>query len=334
MLHLTVDWRGLTDRLNAGELLSPYEVQPVFAALFEGRAEPAQAIAFLSALHRRGESLVEIMAALRAARAAQSPCPVFGDEAMDTCGTGGDGSGTFNVSTAVALCAAASGLTVVKHGNRAATSKSGSADVLEALGVPVATDAMQVEQQVARHRFAFAFAPAFHPGFKHVAPLRREIPHRTIFNLLGPLLNPARVKRQVIGVFSPSWVTAMGETLRELGHVRALVVHGGGTDELSGWGDQIAAELGGQALVPRQPLVTLNVEDVRGGSAVENALIIRDLLAGKGSDAATDLVGVNLAAAWWVAGKIANVPAGLPDAIQFIRGGDGGRFLASITTSP
>lgn len=321
---------SLARELAAGQMVDAALMEQAFGLMLDGAADPSEAKALLIALHQRGETASDVMAALRAARARQSPCREALPSAIDTCGTGGDGAQTFNVSTAVAIAAAASGVTVVKHGNRAATSRSGSADVLEALHVPLCRTNDEFEAALEKRRFAFLFAPAFHPGFAHVAPIRKTLPHRTVFNLLGPLLNPARVQRQVIGVFSPAVLDLVASCAASLPLRRALIVHGG-TDELSLWGEQQHRLVGGgEAGVPSQALFDASPSDVQGGDAAQNAEIIRNVLNGNASEACTALVAVNLAAAWFVADRVVSVKAGFAPAVEFLRSGEAGKFLGSL----
>ena len=247
-------------------------------------------------------------------------------------GTGGDGSITFNISTAAALAAAASGTRVIKHGNRAQTSQSGSADVLEALGLSLNADPLAT---LARTGFAFLFAPTYHPGFKHVSAVRKQLAHRTIFNLLGPLLNPAQLGRQVIGVFAAQWVEPIAEVVRHLGHTRAVVVHGGGTDEFSLWGEQVYAVVEGHEirLVRSAASGSWDRAAIAGGDARENATMIRAVLGGLASDAATEIVALNLAAARWVAGGPGDVLSALDAARAFLRSGKAGAWLERATGS-
>lgn len=324
-------------RVDNGLVLSEEEAHDMFAAMFAGRCSEHEIAGLLTALHSRGETVHEILAAVRAARECQAQSFAAPAGAIDTCGTGGDGSNTFNISTAAALAAAASGLMVVKHGNRAQTSRSGSADVLEALGFSLAADPAQA---LASTRFAFLFAPQFHPGFKQVAAVRKQLAHRTIFNLLGPLLNPAQVKRQVIGVFDAQWVAPMGEVVLRLGHERAVIVHGGGTDEFSLWGEQVFAvvengkiqmhELSADHMAPDNGEPWQRAA-IAGGDARMNATMIRAVLGGLASATATEIVALNLAAAGWVAGGHGGVLDGLDAARAFLRSGAAGAWLASAT---
>ncbi len=309
--------------------LDAAEAEARFSAMFAGEMSDEEIERLLVALHEKGETPDEILGAARAAQRVRIPFDAGGiRDAIDTCGTGGDGLNTFNVSTAVALAAAAMGIVVIKHGNRAASSRCGSADVLEALGIPVERDDAAWRQELATRRFAFLFAPRFHPSFKRVAAVRKRLAHRTVFNLLGPLLNPADVERQVLGVFDARWVEPLAQVLAGLGRKHAFVVHGGiglaPTDELAPWGESRVAEvrdgavrtfsleLGREGATP---------EDVAGGDATRNAGLIREVLAGRGHATAQALVAMNLAAAMVVAGRAATVSGALPAAEDFLRAG-------------
>jgi anthranilate phosphoribosyltransferase len=274
-------------KLFARADLTRDECAAAVADIVDGRATPAQIGAFLGALRVKGETADEIAgaAALLRERAetVRVPAAVF----VDTCGTGGDGLHTFNISTAAAFVVAAAGVMVAKHGNRAASSACGSADVLAALGARVDLPREAVEACLARAGIGFLFAPRLHPAFKAVAGPRRELGARTLFNLLGPLVNPARPRRQVVGVYAPEWVPVLGRALCELGADRAFVVHGGGADEVSVTGETLVCEAaGGEA---RE--YTLEPEDLglgrwapaelAGGAPETNARIVRDVLGGQ-----------------------------------------------------
>ncbi len=231
--------------------------------------------------------------------------------AIDVCGTGGDGAHTLNISTAVAFVVAGAGVPVAKHGNRAMSSKSGAADVLEALGVKLTADVATLERCLHETKLAFLFAQNHHPALRHVASARREIGKRTIFNLLGPLANPAGVQRQLVGVFAPEYAEPMAQALRELGCERALVVHGaGGLDELSAAGKEAntVASLDASAITLQRATSQASVPpDLRGGEAGENAVELRTLLSGAGRPGYRAAVLINSAAALFVAGRAASV---------------------------
>ncbi|MEJ0061132.1 MAG: anthranilate phosphoribosyltransferase [Terricaulis sp.] len=252
--------------------------------------------------------------------------------AIDVCGTGGDGAHTLNISTAVAFVVAGCGVPVAKHGNRAMSSKCGAADVLEALGVKLTGDVATLERALREANVAFLFAQNHHPAMRHVAAARRELGHRTIFNLLGPLSNPAGVKRQLVGVFSPDFTLPVAEALRELGTERAWVVHGvGGLDELSNDNGNVVIELA-NGVVRARPFDLVGIDNVvaadalRGGSAAENAAALRSLLNGTSRNVAfEEMVLLNAMAALIVAGKPPDEAATLPrEALE------GGEALAAL----
>ena len=289
--------------------LSREEMAEAFEAIFAGSVSPAQLGAFLVALRMKGETPEEIAgaASVMRDRATRVRCPP-GRAILDTCGTGGDGAHTFNVSTAVALVAAAAGVTVAKHGNRSVSSRCGSADVLEAAGVTVDAEVGVVERCIERVGIGFLFAPRFHGAMKHVAPIRRELAVRSIFNLLGPLANPAFATHQLLGVYDAALVPVMARTLAALGTTRALVVYGdGGLDEVSPFGPTKAALVEGgrvQELVLSpddagvQPIAR---EQLAGGTPEHNARVLVEILDGRDAGPAQAVV-LNAAGALWIAG--------------------------------
>jgi len=292
------------------------DIETTIGRMLDGVMPESEAIAFLCELRDRGETASDITAAVEAvmARAVPFDAPAG---AIDVCGTGGDGRHTFNISTAVAFVAAASGAVVVKHGNRAVSSRSGSSDVLAALGIPNDLPASFWEKVVAEMGIAFLHAPLFHPGLVRMAGIRKQIGTRTIFNLLGPLCNPARVKRQVIGVYEARLVPMIAEVLRAQGYAHAWVVHGeDGGDEISISGPTLIAEVKDGnieefSLAPedvgfeRQP-----PEALKGGDAEANAEAMRRIFAGE-KNAYWDAVMLNTAAALIVAGKAQSLPAAM-----------------------
>lgn len=277
-----------------------------FDALLDGEMDAAGITDFLTALADRGETVDEIVAAARALRARMVPVAAV-PGAIDVCGTGGDGSHSLNVSTAVAIVVAACGIPVAKHGNRAASSRAGAADTLEALGLDLDIAEETAGRALAELGICFLFAQRHHPALAPLAPIRRAIGRRTIFNLLGPLVNPAGVKRQLVGVARPEWVMPMAEALRALGAERALVVHGdGGLDEFTVSGQTDAAllhddEIERISISPEQAGLSRHpLEALKGGDAAFNAAALRRLLAGE-AGAYRDAVLLNAAAALIVA---------------------------------
>jgi len=302
-------------RLAAGERLAESEAEAAFGLIMAGEATPAQIAGLLMAMRVRGETVAEMTGAVRAMRsrmlAVEAP-----DDAMDIVGTGGDAAGTLNISTAAALVVAGCGVKVAKHGNRALSSRSGAADALSALGIPVMdTPLDRLPAVLAEAGMVFLMAPRHHAALRHAAGPRMELGTRTIFNLLGPLANPARVKRQMTGAFAPEWLRPMAETLGRLGTERAWLVHGQGLDELTLAGPSQVVELRDgqlrefqvtpeQAGLPRAPTSAL-----KGGDPAENAAALTALLDGA-PGAYRDCVLLNAGAALVVAGRVEDIGAG------------------------
>jgi len=309
-------FKSLLAQVATGATLNPVQAEQAFECIMSGEATPAQMGGFLMALRVRGESVDEITAAARVMRAKVLRVEAPSD-AIDTCGTGGDASGTFNISTGAAFVVAACGVPVAKHGNRALSSKTGSAEVLTALGVNIETSPDIVSESIRTAGLGFMMAPRHHGAMKHVGPARVELGIRTIFNLLGPLSNPAGARRQLIGVFSKEWVLPMAQVLANLGAERAWVVHGSdGLDELTTTGPSYVASLeNGQVrsfeITPADAGLELALPvDLLGGDSESNANAIRDLLAGQ-KNAYRDIVLLNAAAALIVAGKASDLKAGM-----------------------
>ena len=314
-------------RLVGGTSLAEDEMAALMERLLAGEVTPAQIAALCVALRTKGESVDELVGAARAMRAHMTRAPDVPANAIDTCGTGGDGLGTFNISTAAALVVAAAGVPVAKHGNRAASGIVGGADVLEALGVALALDPATASACLRETGFVFLFAPAFHPALKHAAPVRREIGIRTFFNLVGPLANPAGVRRQVIGVAERRWVEPIAEVLRRLGVDRAWVVHGTvGLDELAPEGTSIVADVtpAGVALREVRPqdvgLEPAPIAALRVASCDEAVARLRALLAGA-TGPAHDVVCLNAAAALVVAGAAPDLSTGVATAARTLASG-------------
>ena len=322
-------------RLIGGRSLSEDEADSVMSAIMAGEATPSQIAGFLVALRMKGETGPEVAGCARAMRRAALTVEVAVDRPLlDTCGTGGDGRYTFNISTAAAIVAAAAGIPVAKHGNRSVSSKSGSADVLEALGIPVALTPPQAARCLQEAGIAFLFAPAFHPAMRHAQATRRELEVRTIFNLLGPLCNPAGARRQVVGVYDAGVVDLVAEALRRLGTERALVVHGrDGLDELSITAPTLAAwvEPDGIRRFEVDPvslrLRTAPMEAIRGGGARENAQALRAVLSGEDRGPRRDVTLLNAGAALWVGGEAESLREGIERAAELI---DSGRAMAKL----
>lgn len=317
--------RNAVKKLAEGERPTPGEIGASFQAILTGEAEPALIAAFLMGLRTRGETVEDIVAGVRVMRANMVPATAP-EGAIDTCGTGGLSWTSLNTSTAVAFVAAGAGAVVAKHGNRS-KSRAGSADVLEALGVNLAPTAAQIEASFREAGVAFMFAQQHHTAMKHVAPVRQALGIRTIFNMLGPLANPAGVKRQVMGVFAPEWVEPVAKAMLSLGAERAMVVHGlDGMDEISTTGTTLVAEIKDgvvrmQDLSPeRMGVARAKLDDLRGGTVAENAAALTRLLQGEPGPFA-DLVAVNAGAAIHVAGLTDTLLEGIARARASISSG-------------
>src|SRR5271157_2039369 len=327
---------------NHRQSLSREEAHAVMTEILTGQCSDAQIAALLVALHMKGETVEEIVGFAEAIRAAATPLELragsvldasgtgrdaLRDSLIDTCGTGGDASGTFNISTATAFVVAGAGVRVAKHGNRSVTSKCGSADVMEALSVNINLPAAQIAACLEQVGIAFLFAPAMHSAMKHVQTARRELRLRTVFNLLGPLTNPARASAQVVGVYSVDLVEKLAEALSMLGLRRAMVVHGrDGLDEITITGlTRIAEVREGQVhsyeVTPEEfGLRRATLDDISGGDAVLNATLIREVLEGERSSR-RDLVLLNAAAALVAAGHADRIGDGIPLAAYAIDSG-------------
>jgi anthranilate phosphoribosyltransferase len=326
------DLRGAIVKVMSGASLTEDEAADAFELVMSGAATPAQIGALLMGLRVRGETIEEIAGAARAmrARALTVRAP---EGAIDTCGTGGDAKGTYNISTCAAFVVAGAGVPVAKHGNRAISSRSGSADVLASLGVAIDASPETIERCLAECGLGFMFAPSHHAAMRQVASVRTELGTRTIFNLLGPLANPAGTKRQVIGVFAKEWVEPLARVLATLGAEKAWVVHGSdGLDELTTTGSSAVAELDhGKVrsfeVTPEDAgLPRAKPADLAGGDAAANAAAIGKVLAGE-RGAFRDIVLLNAAAALVVADKAANLRQGVKIAAAAI---DSGRARAVL----
>ena len=317
-----------------GRKLSMEEAHAAMGSVMDGEATPAQLAALLVSLRMRGETVEELAGFARAMR--ERVLRVEAPEgAIDTCGTGGDKSGTINVSTAAALVVAAAGVPVAKHGNRAMTSACGSADVLEALGIAIDLDPQEAAVALREYNFAFLFAQGYHPAMKHAGPTRKEIGVRTAFNLLGPMTNPAGAKRQMIGVGDPALAEKIAEVLRLLGVERALVVHGANIDELPLDGSGVMFGITPQG-VARQRVVAEELgltaapmDALKGGNPAENAAALESVLNGEPGPR-RDVVLLNAAAAFLVAGRVENLRDGIALARTTIDDGLARELLARL----
>ncbi len=334
-------FKPLLAKLVDGRTLTAEEAGDFFAACLRGEPTPAQVAAAVTALRIRGETVEEIAAFAQAMRDAAVTLDHPYD-VIDTCGTGGDGAHTFNISTAAALVLAGAGLKVAKHGNRAMSSKSGSSDVLGVLGVDLTAGLAQQRQALDEAGIAFLFAPAYHGAMRHVGPVRAEIGFRTVFNLLGPLSNPAGAKRQIMGVYDPRLLEPLAEVLGRLGATRAWTVNGQGLDELTTTGPTDVAEWkDGRVrrfeVTPEEAgLPRTDIESLRGGDAETNAAALTALLAGQ-TGPYRDIVLLNAAAALVVADKAADLRAGVALSAAAIDEGKAAQALADlarITSTP
>jgi anthranilate phosphoribosyltransferase len=327
--------KRLIQKVSTGATLEEDEIRTALDIMTSGIATHAQMGAFLMALRVRGETVEEITGAAQMLRSRMKPVQVA-DGAVDIVGTGGDGHGTFNVSTCSALVAAGAGLRVAKHGNRSVSSLAGASDVLAALGVKLDVPFETISHSVAEAGVGFMWAPMHHPAMKHWAPVRAELGIRTIFNLLGPISNPAGVRRQVVGVFSWQWVEPIAHVLNKLGVDHVWVVHGhDGLDELTTTGSTDVAEVkAGKVTVfevtPADAgLPPAKLSDLKGGDAQTNAAAIRDVLAGKRTPF-RDIVLLNTAAALVVGGKAANLTDGVALAAHSIESGAAAKALERL----
>lgn len=324
-----------------GRSLSAEEAEHVMDEIMGGQATPVQIAGFLIALRARGETVDEITGCARAMRRAATRVEPSSPDLIDTCGTGGDGAGTFNISTTTAFVVAGAGLRVAKHGNRSVSSRSGSADVLKALGVNLELTPVQVAECIDEIGIGFLFAPRLHPAMKHAIGPRRELGVRTIFNILGPLTNPANAQFQLLGVYDPALTEVLARVLQELGSKAAYVVHGhGGLDELTttgpnrisrfGVGDH-ADEVITETLDPRDVGLDLaGQDDLKGGEPDENAEITRAILSGTDQGPRRDVVLLNAAAALLVGGKVSTMAEGIAEAAESVDNGRALRRLDSL----
>jgi anthranilate phosphoribosyltransferase len=323
-------------RLLDGHDLSREDARQVMDQIMRGEATPGQIGGFLVALRLKGETADEIAGCAEAMREHVLPVKPTREDLVDTAGTGGDGGRTFNISTAAALVAAAAGAGVAKHGNRSISSQSGSADVLEALGFELDLLPDRIARSIDELGFGFMFAPTHHPSMKHAAPVRRELAARTVFNVLGPLTNPAGARAQVVGVYSPALVPTIARVLAQLGARRAFVVHGAfGVDELSPAGPNLVCEvLDGDVHEREIDPVDLGVErcapeELRGGNATENAAAIREVFAG-GNGGRRSAILLNAAGAIAAGGHAADLKEGLGYAREALDSGAAGERLEQL----
>jgi anthranilate phosphoribosyltransferase len=307
---------ALLRQVLAGRSLGREEARLAFEAIMEGSVPPASLAAFLTALRLRGETREEINAGAEALRARMTRVPTRHPEVLDTCGTGGAAAGTFNISTLASLVVAAAGVPVAKHGNRSATRPCGSADLLESLGIRADQSAEEASASLDDLGYAFLFAPRLHPAMRHAAPVRRELGVRTVFNLIGPLANPAGARLQVLGVYDRAWVEPLAQVLADLGVRRALVVHGGGTDEIALHAPTEAAEVAEGRVLRRtvKPedagLEPAPLEAITGTTRDQLVALATRILQGTERGPRRDVVVFNAAAALCVAGRAEDLRGG------------------------
>lgn len=334
-----METKSLIRTLMEGQVLSEPEAESAMNALMSGDMTPAQIASILTALRVRGETSDEIAGFARAMRQHAQQIHPQKEGLLDTCGTGGDTLKTWNLSTATAFVAAAAGVPVAKHGNRAVTSACGSADVLEACGVNLAMSPERVQEAIERLGIGFLFAPQHHPAMKYAAPVRKELGARTVFNLLGPLTNPAGAKRQLLGVFDWKWLVPMAEALGKLGAEHALVVHGmDGLDEVSPVGTTVAAHLKPDGTIETLEwtpedlgLKRLLPGEIKAGESVEeSAALFRDALSGNHEALSRSLL-PSAAAALWVAGRVEELSEGFWLAQRAIESGRALELLEQYT---
>ncbi len=301
--------KQLLEQLIDGNDLSQTQTKEFFAKVVQGDVAPEMLAAVLTALKIKGETPDEIAGTVQAVKQAATPFPKLDFPVVDCVGTGGDGANTINISTTAAIVAAACGIKVAKHGNRSVSSKSGSADLLEAFGVNLTMEPETAAQCLTQTGLCFLFAPKYHSGFRHAAPVRAALGVRTLFNILGPLVNPASPKVMLLGVYTPELLKPMAKALQLTGVERAWVVHGSGLDEIAIHGETLVVEIDGEHLIERSvtpddfDLDTYPLKDIEGGTPDENAEHSKAILTGNGQDAHTAAVTINAAALLYLTGK-------------------------------
>jgi anthranilate phosphoribosyltransferase len=321
---MTVSLEGL----YRGESLTSVESEQLFDELLRGEMEPLVLSSLLTALKVKGESPSEIVGAAKALIAAAKPFPRPDYEFCDIVGTGGDGLHTINISTTAAIVGATCGIKVAKHGNRSVSSKTGSSDLLDKLGIKLDMSPETARNCLDEANICFLFAPQYHSGMRFAAPVRQALKTRTIFNVLGPLINPARPTYQLMGVYSEQLLEPIAETLRELGLQKGMVVYGSGLDEIAIHGETQVAEIHGEhiryhTLTPADfGLKYYTLDAIRGGDPDENRQITENLLAGKGTDAQQAAIAINLSPLLVMGGKADNLKQGAELAIETLRSGD------------
>ncbi|RUO21395.1 anthranilate phosphoribosyltransferase [Aliidiomarina haloalkalitolerans] len=327
--------RELHKLLNR-ECLSVTETEKLFQYLIRGQLTQNQIAAILVALKVRGETPAEIAGAAKALLAGSKAFPALDYPVADTCGTGGDGSNTINISTAAALVCASMGMKIAKHGNRSVSSRSGSADVLESMGIPLDLSPDENKDLLDRFGFCFLFAPHYHPGVRYAMPVRQELKTRTLFNLLGPLINPARPSAQLLGVYTPELCRPLAETLQMLGCERAMVVHGNGLDEFALHGATQVVEVNGSdlleySLTPEDfGLQRASIDRLKGGDAEHNARLLQAVFRGEGVAEQRDAIAMNTAAVRYLTGAAATLKEACAESLDHIRSGNVARHVQAL----
>jgi anthranilate phosphoribosyltransferase len=335
-----MNWPLLLQQILEGQSLTKAQSEQLMQGWLDRAVEPVLSGAILAALQAKGV-VADELAGMASVLLEQSPAPwPVGEKPLhliDTCGTGGDGASTFNISTAVAFVAAAAGIPVAKHGNRSASSRVGSADVLESLGLNLTADLALAQAAVETVGITFLFAPGWHPAMKAVAPLRQTLKVRTIFNLLGPLVNPLRPTGQVVGVYDSALLNPVAHALHQLGVERAIVLHGRERLDEAGLGDATDLAVISNQVVQNQVvhpeelgLIPAPLEMLRGGTVLDNAQILQAVLQGKGTQAQTDAVALNAALALFVGGAVEDYFSGVRQAHQILGSGAAWDKLASL----
>lgn len=305
----------------------------VFTPLTIGEYDDIHVAALLTHIRTRGETFADVAGAAHAFLTAGRPFPVTGEGLMDTAGTGGDGANTINITTAASLVAASDGVKMIKHGNRSVSSKSGSADVLEAMNIPLDLNPQRAVKQFEASNFTFLFAPAYNPAVAHVQPVRKALGIPTIFNTLGPLLSPGRPEFQIMGIANPTQGQLIAEVFKELGRTRALVVHGAGTDEIAVHGTTHVWELNDGEIkeydiTPEElGIARHELAELEGGDGAENAALIRKVFAGEGSPAHYDAIVATAGAMFYLCGKAESIAAGVAHAKEVIDSGQVAQWL-------
>jgi anthranilate phosphoribosyltransferase len=325
-------------QLLDGHELTREQARESMGTIMVGQATPAQIGGFLVALRVKGETVDEIAGFAEAIREHVLAVRPQREDLVDTAGTGGDGASTVNISTGAALVAAAAGAAVAKHGNRAVSSSSGSADVLEALGFELELPPDRIARSIDELGFGFLYAPTHHPGFRHAAPVRRELATRTVFNVLGPLTNPAGARAQIVGVYSPDLVWTIAEVLARLGSRRAFVVHGaGGIDELSPAGPNLVCEVAEGRVIEREidpqelGIAPCDAGELRGGTPAENAAVVRAVFEGRDRSARRSAILLNAAGAIAAAGHASDLREGLAVAQEAVDSGAAAERLDELS---